>query len=311
MSYSPPYAFSSLGEGAAHELPQVPYMPNSDGEIDFPVLTPQSEVWNLQSGIHAIFGGDPAHLRTNKRSPVLIGEVGHLVDCGECENPAPENDVDTSVSFLNPVRMPDNEPVLILDMGSIGNLGGDHWAADLAETAIANGLKPTYTRRQRPLEVSGVGKGSERCTIDSQLPVELVNSDGKHVSGGLTMPIIPNSYLPGLLGLTGMKNNRTIIDTNDNKIYFLGPGGYDLSKALPPGTECFQAKIAPTGHMVLPCAQFSGKKESPELTLHIGSLREPGPVASSGAAPSQPPVFPTSFVPVPEPSTPPPSSSAE
>ena len=41
-------------------------------------------------------------------------------------------------------------------------------------------------------------------------------------------------------------------------MHFCGPGNYDLEAALPPGAERFQGELAPSGHLVLPCGEFSG-----------------------------------------------------
>ena len=56
--------------------------------------------------------------------------------------------------------------------------------------------------------------------------------------------------------MTSLKKCRAIIDTNDNKVYFLGPGEYNLMEILPPGTVAIQGEIAPSGHLVLPCCDF-------------------------------------------------------
>ena len=67
-------------------------------------------------------------------------------------------------------------------------------------------------------------------------------------------------------------------------------GDYDLDKAMPPGTEVYQGELAPSGHMVLPCCEFSNnglvKSESSTLTLVTkqAERREPEP-----SRPSQPP----------------------
>ena len=53
-------------------------------------------------------------------------------------------------------------------------------------------------------------------------------------------------------------------------MHFAGPGDYNLEKALPPGTDCFQCELAPSGHMVIPCCEYSNKptsKDDGELTL--------------------------------------------
>ena len=54
------------------------------------------------------------------------------------------------------------------------------------------------------------------------------------------------------------------------KMYFTGPGDYELSRALPPGTDCFQCELGPSGHMVIPCCEYGDKPkqhDNGELTL--------------------------------------------
>jgi hypothetical protein len=94
------------------------------------------------------------------------------------------------------------------------------------------------------------------------------------IEGEITMPTVSNSELPGLLGLTALRKNRAILDLSTLKMYFVGPGDYDLLAALPPGTDCFQGEIAPSGHLVVPCCEFSAEKpEEHTLTL---MTRPPG-----------------------------------
>ena len=83
------------------------------------------------------------------------------------------------------------------------------------------------------------------------------------------MPAVPDSDLPGLLGLTALRRNRAILDLHTMKVYFAGPGDYDLMTAMPPGTDCFQAELAPSGHMVVPCCEYGppGQDEEHSLTL--------------------------------------------
>ena len=40
-------------------------------------------------------------------------------------------------------------------------------------------------------------------------------------------------------------------------MYFVGPGDYDLDKALSPGTVSFALEVAPSGHLLLPCSNFA------------------------------------------------------
>jgi len=164
-------------------------------------------------------------------------------------------------------RLADGRPVLIVDPGSVGNLAGDKWAKEVAVYAHKAGLHPTFQTRDTPLRVSGVGKESEVCLHDVALPVTFRNNvDGKPHTGNIDIPIIHNSTLPGLLGMTALKRNRAILDLNDNKIYFLGPAPYDLWEALPPGTDCFQGDISPSGHLVIPCSDHRQHKSNDLIT---------------------------------------------
>ena len=67
----------------------------------------------------------------------------------------------------------------------------------------------------------------------------------------------------------------------------MGLGDYveALKAAMPPGTRCFQTEIAPSGHMMLPCACWKsgtqykdnqGLKLLPELTLPVQTTQRIG-----------------------------------
>ena len=86
-----------------------------------------------------------------------------------------------------------------------------------------------------------------------------------------------------------------LIDTTKQKVCMIGPGDYDLMKALPPGTTCFQCEKAHSGHLMLPCAEFGraaarnrgGLQLEPELTLPV--QEQTGGSSSSTSLPMQPP----------------------
>ena len=59
-------------------------------------------------------------------------------------------------------------------------------------------------------------------------------------------------------GEGSMRRSRTLIDTVDNKLYFMGPGQYDLETMLPAGTVSVQCHTAPSGHMMLPVDAYEG-----------------------------------------------------
>ena len=149
-------------------------------------------------------------------------------------------------SFHIQTRLADGRPSIIVDPGSVGNLCGDKWAKEVATIAARNGHKPSYEKRPRPLNVSGVGNGSNSCHYDCKLPVALQQADQGELSvGHLTVPAVHNSDIPGLPGLTALRKNRAILDFNTLRLHFCGPGDCDMSKALPPGTDTFQLEVAP------------------------------------------------------------------
>ena len=114
------------------------------------------------------------------------------------------------------------------------NLCGDRWAQTVAQAAARSGKDPEYEKRNKPLNVSGVGHGSQSAPYDCTLPISLKQLDSETVSTGtVTAPAVANSDLPGLLGLTALRKNKAIIDFSTLTMYFTGPGNYDLSRALP------------------------------------------------------------------------------
>ena len=140
----------------------------------------------------------------------------------------------------------------------------------MAQEAARNKRTPQYQQRQRPLKVGGVGNGTQVCAYDCTLPVAFRptdDRDGEPREGKINVPTVHNSDLPGLMGLTTLRNNRAILDLNTLKLHFLGPGDYDLEAALPPGSGTYQGEIAPSGHLVVPCCEFGPKEPSEENQL--------------------------------------------
>ena len=93
-----------------------------------------------------------------------------------------------------------------------------------------------------------------------------------------------NSDLPGLLGLQSMRDHRVILDLQKLKMYFVGPGDYDLDKSLSPGTVSFELEMAPSGHLLLPCSNFgnlSGNDTVP--ALHSSQVATTGNEATGAA----------------------------
>ncbi len=172
-------------------------------------------------------------------------------------------------AYHTATRLTDGRSSLLLDIGSVGNLAGDLWVKKQAQEALKSGRTPSQQRRDRPLRVSGVGSGSTQCEYNCHLPVALPTVTGEVMEGSFETPTVPNSELPALLGLAAARKCRMIIDTSTLRAHMCGPGPYELEKVLPLGTQSFQCKLAPSGHMVLPCAQFGEETGQPALMQQI------------------------------------------
>ena len=122
--------------------------------------------------------------------------------------------------------------------------------------------------------------------------------------GELCTPTVHNSDLPGLLGLTALRNNKAIIDFDNLRLHFLGPGDSTLERSLPPGSETFQLEVAPSGHIVLPCCEFESPsagraRREHTLTLLAGAVTGRGSTLADPASqripppPNRPPNLPS------------------
>ena len=194
----------------------------------------------------------------------------------------------TDPVYHTETRLADGRPALLIDPGSVGNLCGDTWASSVAEAAVQNGYRPEYKKRDRPLNVRGVGNGSQVCTNDCFLPVGLITKDGKKaVHASFATPCVQNSTLPGLMGRQALRSNKAVIDFNKMEMYFMGEADYELERSMPPGTDSFQLELAPSGHIVLPCSEFAAshdlRQDDHTLTL-ITQLR-----SANNAIPPPPP----------------------
>ena len=114
-------------------------------------------------------------------------------------------------------------------------------------------------QRETPLNVMGVGNGAQKCEYDSTVPLALKRTDGTYTGGTYTCPTVEGSELSLLLGLDTLVQRRAVLDFNTMQLHFCGPNGVELD--LSNGSESFQLELSPSGHLVLPCANYSGAKE--------------------------------------------------
>ena len=89
------------------------------------------------------------------------------------------------------------------------------------------------------------------------------------------MLALKDSNTPGLLGLNSMRSNHAVLDTHTNILHFLPDNKWSLLEALPNGTKSLPLEPAPSGHLVLPCCEYTGQVDQESLSLH--TTGRPGP----------------------------------
>ncbi len=141
---------------------------------------------------------------------------------------------------------------LLVDPGSYGNLVGEHWIQDATRVAGENGYQTSKTSRV-PLEVGGVGKGTQRCTQEITVPAALRSSDGSITKASFSAPMIPSSTCPALLGLKSLVEHRAVLDLSEQRLILLPK---DTPIEVPPGSEVYALEKSSTGHLLLPIDDF-------------------------------------------------------
>ena len=169
--------------------------------------------------------------------------------------PVPEaSKADKAGSFhVNTHRTESGQLGLLVDPGSYGNLVGEHWIQDVTRVAGENGYQ-TSTAKRAPLEVGGVGKGTQRCTQEITVPAALRSADGSMTKASFSAPMIPSSSCPALLGLKSLIEHRAVLDLSEQRLILLPR---DTPIEAPPGSEVYALERSSTGHLLLPIDDFN------------------------------------------------------
>ena len=175
-------------------------------------------------------------------------------------------------------RLSDGRHGLLVDPGAWSNLVGESWAIEMAKKALNSGLKPTQVKLDHPLNVAGVGNGTNSAEWEVHLPIAIdSHGEGTRLSefrapsvGGL------GKDLPALLGLKSMSRQGGVLEMTEGREYltFPGSGGYQVEWS--PGTRRYKLERATSGHLILPCDSFTqvdknkGGLEEPKTTFYSG-----------------------------------------
>ena len=96
----------------------------------------------------------------------------------------------------------------------------------------------------------GIGTGSQSTDWDVEHAISLGNGR----VDTYTAPELPDSNTPGILGRHSLRRRRTLIDTFNNVLYMVGPGGYELRLSF--GSDKYDCQESSMGHLTLPCSAF-------------------------------------------------------
>jgi hypothetical protein len=162
---------------------------------------------------------------------------------------------------------PDREGLLV-DVGAHDNLVGSEWVTRMAEIVNKHGRRIEVTKMAKSIGVEGVGKGAQECVDRAKVPLALPGGS----TGTYDAPVVPDSSVPALLGLSSLRRNRAVIDVVTNTMYFMGPGDYQIQQS--PGSTKYNLVQSQSGHLLLPVSEFAdvsgaaGSNPGRSLALH-------------------------------------------
>jgi hypothetical protein len=150
-------------------------------------------------------------------------------------------------------QLPDHMSILV-DPGAWTNLAGSDWVRRLATLAVEAGHTPSQEKLRRALNVQGVGQGGQSAVWQITLPVAIADEE-RTLLHEFTAPVV-NGGLPALLGLRSMQAKNAVLEMTPGQecLTFPGPSGYTITWS--PGTRRLPLRVAPSGHLVLPCDLF-------------------------------------------------------
>ena len=170
---------------------------------------------------------------------------------------------------------------------------GESLARKLTKRALACGHRPRQERMTRPLNIQGVGNGSQQCEWEVTCPIAVTHMEGDTHLHEMTTPIVRGSGadLPGLLGLRSLEHKRAILDCGRQMLIFPGKG--DVEIVLPPGSLEVPLQKAPSGHLVMVIDEYEQVVRKagglPTPSMHLHASVEAVATSSPSSSSTQPP----------------------
>ena len=155
-------------------------------------------------------------------------------------------------------QLPDGRLSILVDPGAWTNLRGADTIRKMADAARRAGHRPQQWRMERPLQIMGVGNGTQACNYEVKVPFAFRTEEG-HALCSYNSPTVggAGSQLPALLGLRSIEARGGVLETRDGNqcLTLPGPGGYTIHWS--PGTVRYPLVKAPSGHLVIPFGDLS------------------------------------------------------
>ena len=203
------YKIATPAMSETDDAPSAPHPPQTDDSETVISETIQSGTVHSEVGdmeMYPIWPSTESDARQWGQTPSLQMDTDSAT-AGETSRAS------SSACYMSSTEFSDGRQALLIDPGSWGNLAGSTWSRRTAQLAMQGKAgMPKQQRRDRPLNVSGFGNGSQTCTHDCTLPISLVDIDGEPLRGTFTTPTVNDSSLPALLGLNTLIDRRAILD---------------------------------------------------------------------------------------------------
>ena len=170
---------------------------------------------------------------------------------------------------------------MLVDLGSLINVVGANTAKDFKNTARKAGYETTVEKRSNRLNVNGVGKGSAPCDTQGTFPIAVQYKEQPTQLDSYKANIAEGSgaNLPAILGSRSMQDKDAVLLLRQGSevMAFPGPGGYKIEWS--PGTKLLPMKPAPSGHLVIPCDNFSTlpnpARVQEQMSFHTDHTKDP------------------------------------
>ena len=182
----------------------------------------------------------------------------------EAETPSPYRNFESFPWWAYSVlpRSPDFSSILV-DPGAYTNLVGEAWVQEMAAKCGEHNLAPTQRRLANPLQVQGVGHGSQRAEYAVTMPVGFgCRQDGVETIARhhFEAPVITQGgrHLPALLGLKSLREKSAVLvmGQGEEDLLLILPGEQGMNLQPSPGSVIYPLTTAPSGHLLLRCDRF-------------------------------------------------------